>query len=115
MGNYKTGSNCYKKAREKLREYDYQGTNIALLQSRVSKRNKTGIKGVTWYAPFEKWCARISVQGKTYHLGYFNTLEEASAVRKEAESKFHEPLIESYKEAKFLDGRKKNVRKANYR
>jgi hypothetical protein len=40
--------------------------------------NKTGIKGVTLYRG-RRWCATISHEGKTIHLGYFDTKEEAKA------------------------------------
>lgn len=38
-----------------------------------------------------KWHAKIDVRGKRVHLGYFDTLEEATAARQDAEERFHGP------------------------
>lgn len=44
---------------------------------RVSaSRNKSGFRGVSWYAPYKKWKAALA--GK--HLGYFDSPEDASRV-----------------------------------
>jgi hypothetical protein len=42
--------------------------------------NKSGYKGVTWFARDKKWRARIVLNGIYKHLGYFDTPQEASAV-----------------------------------
>jgi hypothetical protein len=34
-------------------------------------------RGVTFYEPLSKWCARLGIGGKRFHLGYFETKEEA--------------------------------------
>ncbi len=44
--------------------------------------NKSGITGVRWYAARAKWVASIKLDEKSQHLGYFDTKEEAAAVRK---------------------------------
>ena len=51
----------------------------------LSNNNKSGISGVGWYAPYHKWFAKIGVNGKERHLGYFDSKKEAAAKRKEAE------------------------------
>jgi hypothetical protein len=55
----------------------------------LRKDNSTGIKGVYWYKPYEKFHARIQIDGKGIHLGYFETLEEATAARHAAEIKYY--------------------------
>ncbi len=50
--------------------------------------NKTGVSGVTWSNAHLKWRARIHVNGKRLHLGYYENIEDAIAVRKEAEAKY---------------------------
>ena len=50
--------------------------------SQLSAGNTSGVKGVYWYKPRQKWCAGIMVDGISIHLGYFTTLEEASLVRR---------------------------------
>lgn len=62
--------------------------NITQMQNsqnkRVYKTNKScGIRGVTWYKSTNKWRAQYQVNKKKYHIGYFDTLEEADiAVQK---------------------------------
>lgn len=51
----------------------------------VYSNNKTGIKGVGWYTPLSKYRARITKNGSTIELGYFDTIEEATEARKRAE------------------------------
>ena len=50
--------------------------------------NTSGICGVGWYKPGEKWVASIGVGGKKVHLGYFADINEAADVRKSAEKKY---------------------------
>jgi hypothetical protein len=42
--------------------------------------NASGYRGVSWKPHMQKWCARITSQGKTFQLGYFKTAEEAAKV-----------------------------------
>jgi hypothetical protein len=53
-----------------------------------TKRNKSGVIGVHWSKRDNKWWARIRLNNKTIHLGYFDNLENASRARKEAEIKY---------------------------
>jgi hypothetical protein len=41
------------------------------------KDNTSGYKGVNWFKPQNKWRARISMYGKEYHFGYFDSIEKA--------------------------------------
>ena len=45
----------------------------------ISKANKIGFKGVSFHKRDQKYVARIRVNNKRIHLGYFNTAEEAYA------------------------------------
>lgn len=56
--------------------------------TRTRRDNTTGITGVSWYKPYSKYVAQIRVNGKRINLGYYKTLEEASAARKNGEAKF---------------------------
>lgn len=56
--------------------------------TRTSKRNHSGRKGVHFDHSRQKWMAFISVQGRFKNLGRFATFEEASARRIEA-AKIH--------------------------
>ena len=42
------------------------------------KNNTTGFKGVAFNKPLNKYQAKIGINGKLKHLGYFETAEEAS-------------------------------------
>ena len=49
--------------------------------------NKSGHKGVFWYAKLKKWQANLTVNNVVYYLGRFNSIEEAIAARTEAEKR----------------------------
>jgi len=51
-----------------------------------SKRsdNTSGVSGVSWYKPRNKWRARIKVNSKHIHLGYFNNIADAITARSNA-------------------------------
>jgi hypothetical protein len=55
----------------------------------VSKNNKLGVKGVHFRKDCNKYRAIIDYNHKVYHLGYFNTIEEASLAYQEASLKYH--------------------------
>lgn len=46
--------------------------------------NTSGIKGVSWHKAKRKWRATITVNGKSKHLGLFDSIEEAKEVRERA-------------------------------
>jgi hypothetical protein len=46
----------------------------------LSKRNKSGFRGVTKHTGREKWIASICINGKNKHLGVFDSPEEAGKV-----------------------------------
>ena len=50
--------------------------------------NTSGYTGVLWDKAKNKWMARIKVNYKQIFLGYYDTLEKAIEVRKEAEIKY---------------------------
>jgi len=51
--------------------------------------NTSGIKGVSWYKPYNKWVAYCYVMGKKYNLGYYQDKDEAAKVVKEFREKHH--------------------------
>jgi hypothetical protein len=46
-------------------------------QKKRSRLTTSEYKGVSWYARHSKWMAQIRIGGKSTHLGYFHTEEEA--------------------------------------
>jgi hypothetical protein len=57
--------------------------------SKVSTRNKSGVKGVHWNVSNKKWQVQLSINGKQSTLGYFADLELADLVAQEARDKYH--------------------------
>lgn len=55
----------------------------------ANPRNRSGYPGVDWYAALSKWRARIRVEGRGRHLGYFTDLEEAAEAYRIAKAKYH--------------------------
>jgi hypothetical protein len=54
----------------------------------VSKRNTSGVLGVSWYARSRKWLAQIKVDRRQIFLGYFDSLSCAKAARSAADIKY---------------------------
>ena len=48
--------------------------------SRVPKSNTSGVKGVSWCKRKNKWKARIIVDGKEHHIGFFDDLQDAKKI-----------------------------------
>lgn len=63
--------------------------------TKTIRSNKTGHTGIS--ISNNKFRARIQLNGKSIHLGYFNSLEQAIQARKEAEQKYFKPILEKYK------------------
>jgi hypothetical protein len=53
--------------------------------AKVRCDNTSGYPGVSFFKDRNQWTARICVNGKKIHLGYFSTAEMATKARKEAE------------------------------
>ena len=53
--------------------------------SSIRSDNTTGVVGVGWFKPLQKWRARIQVNGKSINLGCFSDFDDAVAARHEAE------------------------------
>lgn len=77
-------------------KYDNRKSNLRIVDACqstwntcVSKRSKTGIKGVHFNKSHNRWQAVISVRKKYIHLGYFKNIDDAIKARKEAEQKYY--------------------------
>lgn len=51
-----------------------------------SRRNTSGVTGVTWHDQRQKWTAQITIDGVTKHLGLFADLSDATKARRAAEA-----------------------------
>jgi hypothetical protein len=75
--------------------YDNTDENIRLvtkaqnsMNTATSKRNTSGIKGVSWHKPSKKWRATLVMAGKQVFSEMYKTLDEAIEARKFAETKY---------------------------
>jgi hypothetical protein len=55
----------------------------------LSRNNVSGVSGVTWRDSHKAWCARITVNNKRLHLGYYGSLDDARAARYAAERQYY--------------------------
>jgi hypothetical protein len=46
----------------------------------LNARNRSGVRGVSWYAPRNKWFVKATKGGKQFYLGYYTDLREAEKV-----------------------------------
>ena len=77
------------------------GTAVAMLKStKTFSNNTTGYRGV--YFVNGKYLAKIVFQKKQYHLGKYDTAEEAAEVRKQAEEKLFLGFADYYEQWKTL-------------
>ena len=61
------------------------------INSKISKNNSSGFNGVYWQKDAKKWRARVKVNYKIIHLGYFdNKIEAAKAYNKATKKYFGE-------------------------
>lgn len=59
------------------------------MNSVVSDRNRSGVKGVNWDNNEQRWRVRISVSGKRLSLGSYKNFDDAVQCRKSAEAFYY--------------------------
>lgn len=65
-------------------------THMQNLQNKkITRQNKSGMKGVCFDKRENKWRASVSAQNKQYALGYFDSPEDAHAAYKAAARRLH--------------------------
>lgn len=84
-----------------MEENYIEGTNIKAIQSTTPLRNNsTGIRGVSYDSSRGKYVAQIEFKGKRYHLGRYNTKEEAKKVYEKAKEELHKKFLEELEASK---------------
>lgn len=67
-----------------------QATKLQNLKNqKIRVTNTSGVKGVTLDKKWNKWRARIMINGKEKTVGFFDNLFSAAIARKEAEQKYY--------------------------
>lgn len=68
----------------------------------LQANNSTGVIGVSWSKSFKKFRADITVKGKRFSIGLFNSVCDAAQARKKAEKEFgfHENHVVGYGQSK---------------
>jgi hypothetical protein len=61
----------------------------------ISKRNKSGVKGVDYHKHSKKWRAFIMIDGIQVHLGLFDDLEDAKKARFKRANKAYGEFVNS--------------------
>lgn len=87
-----------KKIAEEAKKQCIDGTSIRSLTTKISKANKSGIKGVHWDKKRNKWAAQITFKGKNHYLGRYDNKEDAREAREKAEKEMFGKFLEEHKE-----------------
>ena len=64
-------------------------SNLRVVTAQQNQFNRHTAKGYSWHKNANKWRAYIMLNGKTIHLGVFDTEEEARNAYLEAKKKYH--------------------------
>jgi len=59
------------------------------LNQKISTRNTSGTKGVTWHKRDKKWSVQLRINKICHSFGYYDDKELAELVAMEATNKFH--------------------------
>lgn len=82
---------------DKLLANMVEGTNLGNISGKLPKNNTSGVKGVFWNTSKGRWEATLTFQGKRHYLGTYDKIEDAAKARREAEEKYHIPIVEKYR------------------
>ena len=63
---------------------------------KLSKKNTSGYKNVTWNERKEKWLVNVRVHSMDFHIGYFDDIELADLAAQEARDKYHKEFARSF-------------------
>jgi len=76
---------------------DNRISNLRVVTNQQNHYNQKNTKGYCWHKPCQKYLARIKLNGKDIHLGYFRTVKEAHNAYLEAKKRYHNIKLEELK------------------
>ncbi|WP_294581172.1 AP2 domain-containing protein [uncultured Thomasclavelia sp.] len=88
------------KKEKTLKKYQIEDTNVSMLNSKLSKANKTGHKGVWYNKHLDKYEAYITFKKHRYHLGKYKNINDAILAREKAEKMLFDDFLKWYEENK---------------
>ena len=68
---------------------DNRRENLRVVTRSENQHNQRRAKGYSFHKRYNKWRAKIKLNGKEHHIGYYTTEEEARTAYIEAKAKFH--------------------------
>ena len=71
---------------ENLRETDHSGNSC---NAKVSSRNTSGVKGVSWSKSVGKWKVRVTKKGVSHFGGWFDDFDEAVVIANNIRTQLH--------------------------
>jgi hypothetical protein len=54
----------------------------------LQPNNKSGVAGVSWYRPTQKWYVQLKYNGRPIYGGYYEDFDEAVEARRQLEIKY---------------------------
>ena len=69
--------------------HDNRLENLRLVTHQQNQHNYTKALGYSWHKQHNKWMAKIGIDGRGIHLGYFVNPEDARQAYLDAKSKYH--------------------------
>ena len=63
--------------------------NLRMVTCQQNQFNRPKVKGYSWHKNKNKWMARIDLNGKKHHLGYFNNEDDARQAYLKAKEIYH--------------------------
>jgi hypothetical protein len=92
----------------RLSNYNQNNSN-----RKSSKKSSSKFLGVHWFKNSNKWCAKIQVNKKGIHIGYFHLEIDAAKAYNEMAIQYHGKFANINKFEKFEERRRKNKKTTN--
>ena len=67
-----------------------------IVDGKLTERNTSGVRGVSWNRAVKKWVASGTTNGKSKYLGCFDNIEDAKKAREKFIEQQYVPGLEKY-------------------